>query len=105
MRIRTAIFLSAGLLGILSVPVLANLNYCDFNLSWKSSPICGSNSLNNVDPLFVGPTLNRPENFKLKLNSPARGRGRNGENIGAYARGDEVIGIRSKFPPLSEVRD
>ena len=71
------------------------LLYCDYNLQWQAAdPItCGSHGM-VADPLFVDQSFNDPSDFKLQSGSPARGAGRNGEDIGAYAQGTEVIGRR-----------
>ena len=66
--------------------------YCDYNLYFMSSGKCGTHIVLS-DPKFVGTSLKRPEDFKLQSISPAKGAGRNGEDIGAYASGSEVIGV------------
>ncbi len=69
------------------------ISYCDYNLYWQTEEKCGSNNVLG-DPLFVDGSFQGPEDFKLQSGSPARGAGRNGEDIGAYAQGNEVIGRR-----------
>ena len=41
-----------------------------------------------VDPLFLDPA---GRDFRLHAESPARGAGRNGEDLGAYPRGDDTV--------------
>ncbi len=69
------------------------LSYCDYNLFWQTQAGCGANRV-VADPLFVDLNFDDPSDFKLRSGSPARGAGRNGEDIGAYAQGNEVIGRR-----------
>ncbi|MGQ0665536.1 MAG: DUF1565 domain-containing protein [Nitrospiraceae bacterium] len=45
----------------------------------------------NEDPLFVAAT-GSPRDFHLQAGSPARGRGTNGLDMGAYPNGNEVVG-------------
>jgi hypothetical protein len=56
---------------------------------WRTTTGMDANTLTG-DALFVNAAGN---NFKLQSGSPAIGRGRNAENIGAYATGNEVIGV------------
>jgi hypothetical protein len=41
--------------------------------------------------------------FRLQASSPARDRGRGGEDIGAYATGNEVIGVTGAVRPRPPV--
>jgi len=80
--------------------------FYDYNLGFNSSDDSsgGTHSL-VADPQFISSNPQRPEDFKLHPSSPARGAGRNGEDLGAYATGSEVIGITtdlsSSIPPAS----
>ncbi len=49
------------------------------------------------NPLFVKAQDN---DFHLEADSPARGRGRNGETLGAYGLGSQVIGVTDSTPSL-----
>jgi hypothetical protein len=69
------------------------LSFCDYNLFWQTNAGCGSHSI-VADPQFVDLAFDDPTGFKLQSGSPARGAGRDGEDIGAYAQGNEVIGRR-----------
>ena len=69
------------------------LSFCDYNLYWQTNAGCGSNSV-VADPQFLNTNFQDPLDFKLLNSSPARAAGRNGEDIGAYAQGDEIIGVR-----------
>ncbi|MGI0014689.1 MAG: right-handed parallel beta-helix repeat-containing protein [Nitrososphaera sp.] len=68
-------------------------SFCNYNLTFESGTVCGANSIQNTDPLFVSTAASKPADFKLKCESPAIKKGRSGENIGAYATGAEVIGV------------
>lgn len=67
-------------------------SYCDHNLYYLTTRGCGASSL-RTDPRFVSAFMRSPGDFKLQAQSPAREAGRNGEDIGAYATGREVIGL------------
>lgn len=71
--------------------------------SWKGATVFDDNSLNS-NPLFVNAAGG---SFKLQSNSPAKGRGRGGVDIGAYPTGNEVIGVsllpRPNKPTISNV--
>jgi hypothetical protein len=71
----------------------AGLSYCDYNLYYQSQEACGSHNV-VADPQFVSTSFKSPLDFKLRDSSPARGAGRDGNDIGAYANGGEVIGVR-----------
>lgn len=74
--------------------------FCDFNLGFQTDAVCGGNSLQNTDPLFVSIAFDSPDDWKLQSTSSAKGAGRFGEDIGAYATGTEVIGPRvTEEPP------
>jgi len=65
---------------------------------WRTATGQDSASVSG-DPLFVDAAGG---NFRLQGTSPAKGRGRNGEDIGAYATGRESIGpIRASGPTPS----
>ncbi len=55
---------------------------------WKTATGFDNNSF-SVDPLFTDTTL---KNFHLQGGSLLKGKGKNGEDIGAYATGNEQIG-------------
>jgi hypothetical protein len=59
---------------------------------WVSGTGHDTNSLTG-DPMFVSTTPGSYD-FRLQPGSPAKGRGRNEEDIGAYPVGNEVIGYR-----------
>jgi len=76
-----------------------SLGYCDYNLYFDSpSATCGANSLTS-DPQFVNTAFLTPDDFKLQAASPAIGAGRFGDNIGAYAIGNEIIGLTGGTTP------
>jgi hypothetical protein len=52
----------------------------EYNLTFKTSPLTGSNDINGKDPLFVDPP---GREFRLKAGSPAIGAGKGGATIGA----------------------
>jgi parallel beta-helix repeat protein len=59
--------------------------------SWKSVTGLDVNSI-TTDPLFVNAS---GHDFHLQANSPARTKGEGGGAMGAYIKGDEVIGLTS----------
>ncbi len=71
-------------------PTLAYADYNAYYLAGSATP-AGSNNV-EADPEFVAASPVVPEDFKLQPTSPCVGAGRYGENIGAYATGDERIG-------------
>lgn len=95
------------------LPTVSNVNFFDFNdyvsgaddyvvnmwaaneasytslSAWQSGTNYDPNGM-TASPSFVD-ELNH--NYKLNSNSPLKGAGRNGEDIGAYPTGTEVIGI------------
>jgi hypothetical protein len=75
----------------------AGLSYCDYNLYFRSKRGCGSHNV-VADPQFAGMSFKSPLDFKLGVSSPARGAGRDRRNIGAYANGNDIIGVRGREP-------
>lgn len=73
--------------------------FCNFNLGFQTSAVCGANSMQNTDPKFISTVFDSPDDWKLQSTSPAKAKGRNGEDIGAYATGSEMIGPRISAPP------
>jgi len=69
-----------------------SLGFCDFNLIFLSPTICGSNNV-TANPQFISTSFQNPDDFKLQALSPAKAAGRNGEDLGAYATGNERIGV------------
>ncbi len=65
----------------------SQVNYSSLS-SWQSGEGFDTNSIMG-DPLFVDRALN---DYRLTNSSPLIGAGMNGENIGAYLTGNEVIG-------------
>jgi hypothetical protein len=75
-----------------SASQFARWSYGSSSLSlsqWRSTTGMDANTLTG-DVLFVNAAGG---NFKLQTGSPAKARGRNGEDIGAYATGSESIGV------------
>jgi hypothetical protein len=72
----------------------SGMKYCGYNLYYLTPSGCGAEVV--ADPQFVvsAPRSDHPDDFRLQVTSPALGAGRNGENIGAYAQGDEIIGVK-----------
>lgn len=75
----------------------SGVTFCDYNLYYQGSG-CGTNSVTG-DPQFVNTAFKNPADWKLQASSPARGRGRNGEDIGAYSSNSTVVGITSTTAP------
>jgi hypothetical protein len=71
----------------------SSFSFCDYNLYHQSEEGCGSHNV-VADPQFIDMAFGDPLDFGLEPSSPARGAGRTGENIGAYASGNEVIGVK-----------
>jgi parallel beta-helix repeat protein len=70
----------------------SGISECSHNLYWIGSTGCGAAVV--ADPLFMRSAYrsDHPEDFKLQPSSPARESGKNDEDIGAYATGNETIG-------------
>ncbi len=76
-----------------------SISFCDFNLYFLTpSGLCGVNSITD-DPEFINTAFLKPDDFKLQASSPAKGVGKTGEDIGAYATGSECIGLESACVP------